>query len=242
MGKTRRKYSKEFKMEAIRVYENGERSTGGEVERELGDHAGGCWENGNGNWMSSRTRKMPFGDRGKRTEAEERIRQLERENALLKQDKRNPKKSAADILQGRQLKYRFIKREQRRYSVKQLCAVMGIRRSSYYAWKKRKVSKREQKNKEVMELIRIIYKRSRRTYGYPRVHAQLRKDGVECNKKRVARLMRAEGLQGQRKSHKVVTTDSKHDYPVAENLLNREFEVGNRMRSGWQISPISPRK
>ena len=102
---------------------------------------------------------------------------------------------------------------------------MGIRRSSYYAWKKRKVSKREQKNKEVMELIRIIYKRSRRTYGYPRVHAQLRKDGVECNKKRVTRLMRAEGLQGQRKSHKVVTTDSKHDYPVAENLLNREFEA-----------------
>jgi transposase InsO family protein len=123
------------------------------------------------------------------------------------------------------MKYRFIEREQGQYSVKQLCENAGIGRSSYYAWKKRKTSARDEKNVELMGLIQLIYKHSRKTYGYPRVYAQLRKDGEKCNKKRVARLMRVAELQGQRKSRKVYTTDSKHDYPVAENLLNREFEA-----------------
>ena len=118
------------------------------------------------------------------------------------------------------MKYRFIEKSRTRYSVKQLCEVMGIRRSSYYAWKKRETSKREQKNQVLVELIYKIYKLSRKTYGYPRVYAQLRKDGVECNRKRIARLMRQEELQGHRKRRKVYTTDSKHNYPVAENLLN----------------------
>jgi putative transposase len=123
------------------------------------------------------------------------------------------------------MKYRFIEKECKRYRVKQLCMVMGIQRSSYYAWKKRKTSAREQKNQELVEMIHKIYKLSRRTYGYPRVYAQLRKDGVECNRKRIIRLMRQEGLQGRRKRRKIVTTDSKHSYPVAGNLLNREFEA-----------------
>ena len=123
------------------------------------------------------------------------------------------------------MKYRYIEKEYKRYGVKQLCMVLGIQRSSYYAWKKRKPSAQEQKNLELVEMIHKIYQLSRRTYGYPRVYAQLRKDGIECNRKRVIRLMRQEGLQGQRKRRKIVTTDSKHSYPVAGNLLNREFEA-----------------
>jgi len=90
MGKTRRKYSKEFKLEAIRMYENGERS-GAEVERELGITPGLLWK-----WKREYDQQPHKGDafrgQGKRTEAEERIRQLERENALLKQDKEILKK------------------------------------------------------------------------------------------------------------------------------------------------------
>jgi len=123
------------------------------------------------------------------------------------------------------MKYRYIEKERHRYSVKRLCMVLGIKRGSYYAWKKRKPSAREQQNRELVEMIHRIYKLSRKTYGYPRVHAQLRKDGVACNKKRITRLMRQEGLQGRRKRRKVFTTDSKHSYPVAENILKRNFDA-----------------
>ena len=90
MGKTRRKYSKEFKLEAIRVYENGERSTA-EVERELGITPGllGKWKR---EMEQQPNKRDAFRGQGKRTEAEERIRQLERENALLKEDKEILKK------------------------------------------------------------------------------------------------------------------------------------------------------
>ena len=60
------------------------------------------------------------------------------------------------------------------------------------------------------------------------VHASmpsLRAEGVVCNHKRVARLMRLEGIYGRRKRRKVVTTDSKHNYPIAPNLLNRQFQA-----------------
>jgi transposase len=90
MEKTRRKYSKEFKMEAIRVYENGERSTA-EVERELEITPGLLWK-----WKRELEQQPNKGDafrgQGKRTETEERIRQLERENAMLKEDKEILKK------------------------------------------------------------------------------------------------------------------------------------------------------
>ena len=123
------------------------------------------------------------------------------------------------------MKYRYIEKERQRYSVKQLCMALGIQRSSYYAWKKRKPSAREQQNRKLVEMIHKIYKLSRKTYGYPRVYAQLRKDGISCNRKRITRLMRQEGLQGRRKRRKVVTTDSQHSYPVAENILKRDFEA-----------------
>ncbi len=69
----------------------------------------------------------------------------------------------------------------------------------------------------LIEHIHRIHRKSRRTYGSPRVHAELRAEGVICNHKRVARLMRLEGIQGRRKRRKVITTDSKHAFPVAPN-------------------------
>ena len=90
MGKMRRKYSKEFKLEAIRLYESGERSAA-EIEQELGITTGLLWK-----WRKAYEQEAHkedvFRGQGKRTAAEERIRQLERENRLLKQDKEILKK------------------------------------------------------------------------------------------------------------------------------------------------------
>jgi len=123
------------------------------------------------------------------------------------------------------MKYRFIEKQQKNYPVRQLCVALGVTRSSYYAWKSRQPSQRDRDTQILIEHIRRIHKLSRKTYGSPRVHAELRAKGLICNRKRVARLMRQEGIQGRRKRRKAATTDSKHPYPVAPNLLNRQFEA-----------------
>jgi|NGEPerStandDraft_6_1074524.scaffolds.fasta_scaffold82134_1 transposase InsO family protein len=123
------------------------------------------------------------------------------------------------------MKYRFIETYLTKYSVGRLCILLGISRSGYYAWRKRKPSQRAQNNQALMDHIRRIHKQSRKAYGSPRVYAQLKKQGYSCTKKRVARLMRQDGLKGQRKYRKVITTNSKHNYPVAANVLNREFQA-----------------
>ena len=123
------------------------------------------------------------------------------------------------------MKYRFIETYLTKYSVGRLCILLGISRSGYYAWRKRKPSQRAQNNQALIDHIRRIHKQSRKAYGSPRVYAQLKKQGYSCTKKRVARLMRQDGLKGQRKYRKVITTNSKHNYPVAANVLNREFQA-----------------
>jgi putative transposase len=123
------------------------------------------------------------------------------------------------------MKYRFIENHRKQYSVSRLCLMLGIKRNSFYAWKKRKPSQREQDNQALIEHIRRIHKKYRKTYGSPRVYVQLKKQEISCSKKRVARLMRQDGLKGQRKYRKVITTNSKHSFPVAPNVLNREFQA-----------------
>lgn len=123
------------------------------------------------------------------------------------------------------MKYRFIEKHHKRYSVGRLCIMLGIGRSGYYSWKKRKPSKRELNNQGLIDLIRRIHRMSRKTYGSPRVYVQLKKQGYTCNQKRIARLMHQDGLKGQRKYRKVITTNSKHSFPVAPNILNREFQA-----------------
>lgn len=107
-----------------------------------------------------------------------------------------------------------------------MCQVMEVSRSGYYAWLKRPESNRKRKNKELLKKIRKIYKVSRGTYGSPRITRSLQKQGVTCGKNRVARLMRENGIAAKTKKKYKATTDSKHNYPVAVNILNQNFTVG----------------
>ncbi len=92
--------------------------------------------------------------------------------------------------------YRLIDAEKASYPVSILCRVLKVSRSGYYDWKGRPLSKRDRENADLTEQIREIHQRSRETYGYPRVHAELRALGVRCNRKRVAKLMQKDGLRG----------------------------------------------
>jgi putative transposase len=133
------------------------------------------------------------------------------------------------------MKYLFIEKHAVHYPVRQLCQALGVSHSGYYAWHKRQARPEDPHLTALLEHIERIHKLSRRTYGSPRVHAQLCREGFHYNRKRIARLMRLKGLVGRRKTRRVTTTDSRHDHPVAPNRLNQ-----SPMRSGWQTSPTSP--
>lgn len=105
-----------------------------------------------------------------------------------------------------------------------MCRVLAVSPSGYYAWRGRQPSRREHANAVLLEEIRAIHRHSRRTYGSPRVYAALRGRNIACNHKRVERLMRLDGLRGlERRSRRPTTTQTQHDFPVAANLLNRDF-------------------
>jgi len=103
--------------------------------------------------------------------------------------------------------------------------VLCVTRSGYYAWRKRPESERSRENRRLVVRIRIAYKMGREIYGSPRIHDALRSQGETCGRKRVERLMAKNGIRAKQVRKFVVTTDSKHDDPVAENVLDRQFEV-----------------
>jgi transposase InsO family protein len=120
------------------------------------------------------------------------------------------------------------------FSVSVMCDVFSVSRSDYYAHLKRPVSKRKQADTELLEKIRIIHRNSDGSYGSPRVYRDLKEQGDTCGENRVARLMREDGLRSKTKRRFKATTDSKHNLPIAPNLLNREFnpEKPNEVYAG----------
>ena len=109
--------------------------------------------------------------------------------------------------------------------MKRMSEVLAVSPTGYYEWRRRQPSARAQRNAALLERIRAVHTHSRGTYGSPRVHAELRAQGVVCNRKRVARLMRQHGIcscRGQRR-RRTLTTQSQHGQPVAPNHLARDF-------------------
>jgi len=131
------------------------------------------------------------------------------------------------------VKYQFIAEHAAEYPVQRLCRVLEVAESGYYAWRQGQVSARQQADARLLNEIQAIYQRNRRLYGSPRIHAELHKQGWRCGRKRVARLMRLADLRSvrQRRRH-LHLTDSKHAYPVAVNVLNRQFEA-QRPNQKW---------
>jgi putative transposase len=101
--------------------------------------------------------------------------------------------------------------------------VLGVSRSGYYAWRTRPPAARTESNRVLGERIRVIHERSRGTYGTPRIHAELRYDGVRCSRKRVARLLRQAGLQGCHRRHGPRTTRRSPEMAPAPDLVRRDF-------------------
>ncbi len=113
------------------------------------------------------------------------------------------------------MKYAAIEVHRAQFSVRLMCRVLGVSRAGFYASGKRAASARAKRDEELRTQIRAVHQQSRRTYGSPRVHAELRAQGERCGRKRVARLMRQEGLRVKvRRRFRPTTTDSRHPHPV----------------------------
>lgn len=114
----------------------------------------------------------------------------------------------------------MIEAMRKEYSVRQLCTVLEVTRSGYYAWRAGHETARELANRLWIEQIRRVYQENKGRYGSPRVTKQLHREGHVCNRKRVERLMRQHGLRGlSSRKRRVCTTNSDHDQPIAPNLL-----------------------
>ena len=106
-----------------------------------------------------------------------------------------------------------------------MCKVFKMRKSSYYKWLKNGPSTRWQENEKLLVEIMDIFEESDGTYGSPRMTKELMARGWNVGKNRVAKMMRAADIRARKPKRFVVTTDSKHNYPVVPNVLNRKFRA-----------------
>jgi len=105
-----------------------------------------------------------------------------------------------------------------------MCRVLGVSRSGYYAWRERQPSVAEVRRAELTEEVKKIHAQVKGRYGSPRIHAELVGRGHECCVNFVAKVMREAGIAAKTKRKFRQTTDSNHSMPVAENVLDRQFD------------------
>ena len=123
------------------------------------------------------------------------------------------------------MKYAFIERHRNVWPVSVACEVLGVSPSGYHEHRMRAAEPRRYvSNDALLVHIRAIHAASKGEYGWPRVWKQLLANGIRVGKERVRQLMSLHGIKARGKRRFKATTDSKHNLPVAENLLNREFK------------------
>ena len=123
------------------------------------------------------------------------------------------------------MRFAFIRAEKALLPTAKLCRALGVSRSGYYAWIRRPPSSRALVDAKLVPVIRACHARSRATYGSPRIHQDLRALDHRVSRKRVARLMRREGLCARPPRRYRVTTESGHKLPVAPNVVARNFNA-----------------
>ncbi len=125
----------------------------------------------------------------------------------------------------------------RTWPVRLMCRVLGVSPSGFYGWRSRPESARSASNRQLLDDVRRIHAAHHRRYGAPRVHAALRSEGRSVSRGQVERLVRQHGIRalaGRR--FRPCTTDSRHDLPIAPNLLKRDFSAA-RPNTIWLAEP-----
>jgi len=123
------------------------------------------------------------------------------------------------------MKYQFIDTYRSEFAVERMCRALKVSKSGYYAWRIRPQSKRACENDKLDHHIKTTYRKNKGIYGSPRITRALNRQNIACSENRVARRMRINGIIAKTKKRFKVTTKSKHNHPVAKNLLGQNFQV-----------------
>ena len=220
MKATRKRYTKEFKLEAVRQLAAGTRLT--DVARALGVNATVVrrWQAqvavdpatafpGNG--------RAPAGGGGAPAAAAR--------GGAAAGGARFPKKSSGVLREGRQVRFAALRTIASVLPLARRCALLEVSRSGYYAWCRRGESQRAVTNRVLVGAITQVHHTMDRTYGSPRMQQELVSLGFRCGRHRVARLMQAHGIRAKQARRFRMTTDSRHGFGIAPNRLGRRFRV-----------------
>lgn len=148
---------------------------------------------------------------------------LKKENARLKEEREILKKGGSLLRARIEVRYQFIKDNASIFNICALSHIMGVSRSGYYEWLNRKPSTREKQNMDLKNSIKTAYQMSRGVYGYRRIHAEIKRKQYVCSLNRVRRLMKEEGIKVKTRRKFKATTNSKHNFPINPNILERDF-------------------
>jgi len=169
------------------------------------------------------------------------------------------------------VKFAWIAAEKADFRVRDCCRALQVSSSGFYAWRRRPASAHATRDEQLRVLVRASFDASRRRYGSPRIYEDLLEQDVRVSRKRVIRLMQAEGLRARARRRFKHTTMSEHDQRVAANLLDRQFtadapnrrwvgdttefvigesaklylaamlDLFSRFVVGWAVSPVNDR-
>lgn len=123
------------------------------------------------------------------------------------------------------MKYAWIDGQRDSYALEALCEGLNVSTSGFAAWKRGGRVRRWLTDAQMLVLIRAIFAESDDSYGSPRIYEEIKARGLPASRERVARLMKKNDIRAKRKRRYKATTDSKHNLPVAPNLLNQSFEA-----------------
>jgi putative transposase len=121
--------------------------------------------------------------------------------------------------------FSFIQEHQERWPIRVMCDTLGVSSAGFYAWRSRPTCDQQQRRDAILEEISSIHAEFKQRYGSPRIHAELEARGIPCCVNTVAKLMQDNDIKARRTRKFTRTTDSNHSLPVAENLLDRQFDA-----------------
>ncbi|WP_442895933.1 IS3 family transposase [Bradyrhizobium sp. AZCC 2289] len=226
-ARQRRSFTNDYKRQAVDLVASSGRSIGS-VAKELGlrDSVLRRWveQRGAGREPTAPARRPTTQATVPSADHAAEIARLQRENERLRMERDILKKSNRDLCWDADMRFRFIEDRRADYPVSLMCDVLGVSPAGYYAWRARPESRRSAANRALIDDIERVHREACGRYGSPRIHAELRAQGRGASRGRIERLMRRHGIRAiMARPRRVRTTDSRHDFPIAPNLLERNF-------------------
>jgi hypothetical protein len=163
------------------------------------------------------------------------LKRLRRENAILRQERDILKRATAFFRQGgKSMRFVLIDQAKVQFPVQRLCSVLGVSRSGYFAWKDRPACRRQREDLVLLAHARSAFALSNGTCGSPRMTRELPANGFAVGRRRTARLMRKNDIKARQTRRLKRTTDSKHSWPVASNIIDQDF-AADRPNQKWGV-------